>query len=221
MTPGAGSRQGSSARHRARWKATYEQTPYRELPWFDPEPSPQVARAVAERFLPPGARVLDVGCGAGSNVLYLCRTGLHGFGVDISPGAIQAAQARARDEGLTADFRVGDVLALDFPDGAFEGVLDNGCFHTLPVRSRVTYAKEVRRVLRPDGRFVLSWVAREHTGPRGPPHRPSLEEVVRTFEASFLFVRTGFHPPGTERGPAVYDAWLTRRTSAQPPPWSP
>ncbi len=214
-------RRGSSARHRAAWKTTYERTSYQQLPWFDPDPSPQVVRAVAEGFLPPRSSVLDVGCGAGSNVLYLCRTGFRGFGVDISPGAIQAARGRALEGRLTADFRVGDVLALDFPDGKFDGVVDNGCFHTLPVRRRAGYATEIHRVLRPGGSLVLSWVAREHTGARGPSHRPSLEEVTRTFESRFLFVRTAFHPPGTERGLPVYDAWLTRRTSPQPPPWSP
>jgi SAM-dependent methyltransferase len=221
MTPHEAPRRGSSAHHRSMWKATYEETPYRELPWFSPEPSPHLVRAVEEGFLRPRSTVLDVGCGAGSNVLYLSRSGFHGYGVDISPGAVHAAQQRARREGVAADFRVGDVLALDFPDRSFDGLVDNGCFHTLPTRRRGEYAGEIHRVLRPGGSFVLSWVAREHTAARGPRHRLSLEEVTRNFERRFLFVRTAFHPPGTERGPAVYDAWLSRRDRPQPPPWSP
>jgi SAM-dependent methyltransferase len=210
-------RGGSSADHRARWKATYERTPYEQLPWFNPEPSRQVVRAVEEHFLAPGSAVLDVGCGAGSNVLYLCRNGFRGFGVDISPGAIEAARTRARSAGASADFRVGDVLALEFPDRTFGGVIDNGCFHTLPIRRRRDYAKEVGRVLRPGGSFVLSWVAREHTAERGPPHRPSLAEVTGAFEDRFQFLRTEFRPLREDEGPAVYDAWLTRRTVPQPP----
>lgn len=208
---------GSSARHRAMWKATYEETPYRELPWFDPGPSPPVARAVAERFLPPRSSVLDVGCGAGSNVLYLAREGYDSHGIDLSPGAVRSAIARARDEGLAVDVAVGDALDLRFPEGRFEGVIDNGCFHTLPIRRRKEYARQIARVLRPGGAFVLSWVAREHTAARGPPHRPSLEEVARALEPGFLFVRSGFHPAGEDGGPSTYDAWLRRRSEPQPP----
>lgn len=211
-------RRGISARHRASWKATYEETPYTELPWFDPDPSPQVVRAVAEKFLPPGAAVVDVGCGAGSNVLYLAREGFESHGVDLSPGAIRAAEQRARTEGLAVDLRVGDVLDLPFPRARFGGVTDNGCFHTLPLGRRGDYAREVARVLRPGGAFVLSWVAREHTGERGPRHRLSLAEVTRALEERFLFVRAEFHPATEEGAPSVYDAWLTRRTTPQPPP---
>ncbi len=218
MSSGRVVRRGSSAGHRSMWKTTYEETPYDELPWFNPDPSPQVVQAVVEKFLPPRATVLDVGCGAGSNVLYLSRSGFRAVGVDISPGAIQAARSRALREGVSADFRVGDVLDLDFPAGKFGGMIDNGCFHTLPVRRRAGYAREAYRILRPGGSFALSWVAREHTAPRGPRHRPSLQEVTQTFEAGFLFRRTAFHMREEEGAPAIYDAWLTRRVSPQPPP---
>lgn len=217
MTSRTSTHRGSSLNHRRAWAATYDRTPYQELPWFDAGPSHQVAMAVTEKFLPKGAAVLDVGCGAGSNVLYLCRKGFQGFGVDLSPGAVQAAQARASHERIKANFRVGDALNLDFPDRKFGGVVDNGCFHTIPVRRRAAYAREVARVLRPGGSFVLSWVAREHTGARGPPHRPSLEEVTRTFEALFLFVRTEYRARGDVEAPSFYDARLTRRVSPQPP----
>jgi len=199
------------------WRETYERTPYHDLPWYDPGPSPQVARAVEERFLPPGAAVLDVGCGAGSNVLFLARKGLESHGVDLSPGAIRSATDRARSEGVSVDLRVGDVLDLDFPSARFGGVIDNGCFHTLPVRRRPQYAREIARVLAPGGAFVLSWIGREETRARGPPHRPSLEEVSRALEERFLFVRTEFHVRLEEGGPCIYDAWLTRRRTRQPP----
>lgn len=208
---------GSSKESRAQWQATYERTPYDQLPWFDPGPSLGVVRAVEEGFLPMTGAVLDVGCGAGSNVLYLAGLGYRAHGIDLSPGAVVAARARAEREGLKVDVQEGDALALRFADESIDALVDNGCFHTIPIGRRRRYASEVHRVLRPDGRFVLSWVAREHTSERGPPHRPSLREVTELLESRFLFVRTGFRPGGEDDGPSVYFAFLARRTEPYPP----
>ncbi|MFZ0698574.1 MAG: class I SAM-dependent methyltransferase [Thermoplasmata archaeon] len=208
---------GLSVQARAQWKATYEKTHYDQLPWFDPGPSPSTRRAVSERFLPKRGSVLDVGCGAGSNVIFLAQSGYEAHGIDISPGAVAAALERAAQARVRVDVREGDALALPFPDGALDGVIDHGCFHTLPIHRRPDYAAEVQRVLRREGRFVLTWVAREHTGPRGPPHRPSLEEVASVFESRFLFTRTAFQPESEEGGPACYMAFLSRRSTPQPP----
>jgi ubiquinone/menaquinone biosynthesis C-methylase UbiE len=175
-------------------------------------------RAVDESFFPPKGAVLDVGCGAGSNVLWLARKGYEAHGVDLSPGAIRAAGERASEAGLTVDLRVGDALALDFPAARFDALVDHGCFHTLPMARRADYAKEVARVLGPEGRYLLCWVAREYTESMGPPHRPSLHEVTEVFEDRFLFGRTEFRPGSEDEGLPAYAAWLTRRTAPQPPP---
>ena len=197
---------------------TYRTTPYYELPWFDSDPSPQVVRAVDEGFLKPGTAVLDIGCGAGSNVLFLARRGFEAHGIDLSPDAVAAAKDRARAKALSVDVRVGDALAIDAADSRFAGAIDNGCFHGLPVRRRTEYSREVARIVRPGGAFVLSWIGREEERERGPPHRPSLGEVTRAFEDRFLFARTTFHSAEERGGAAVYDAWLVRRTKPQPPP---
>lgn len=218
MLPSRGrSRKGSSAVEKAAWRSVYENTAYDQLPWFDPGPSRGVRLAVEERFLPEKGELLDVGCGAGSNLIFLAERGFAVHGVDLSPGAVEAARERARQAGRAIDVREGDVLALPFADGSFDVAVDNGCFHTIPFSRRERYAKEMYRVLKPDGRFVLSWVAREHTSPRGPPHRPSLLEVTKLLESRFLFVRTGFSPGQEEEGPAAYFAFLSRRSSPYPP----
>lgn len=211
-------KEGSPPEHRLFWESVYAEEPYGALPWFEPGPSASVVEAVTEQFLRPDGPVVDLGCGAGSNVLYLARSGFESHGIDLSPGAVRAAKERARAEGLAVDVRVGDALDLDFPAARFEGAIDHGCFHTLPVARRGDYAREVARVLRPGGAFVLAWVAREHDGPSGPPHRPSLHEVTQAFEELFLFVRSSFHPASDSGSLPTYDAWLSLRRAPQPPP---
>ncbi|HTP53995.1 MAG TPA: class I SAM-dependent methyltransferase [Thermoplasmata archaeon] len=199
------------------WGRTYEKTPYRELPWFSARPYPWVKENVVAGAFRRGSRVLDLGCGAGTNSLFLARSGLRVTGIDLAPGAVDAARARAGKGKVRAEFRVGDVLRLPFTDRAFGGAIDVGCFHTLPVRLRQEYAREVARVLRPEAKLLLSWVAREHQSPMGPPHRPSLEEVTAALEREFLFLRTEFRIGWRDHLPA-YHSVLERRSAPQPPP---
>ena len=199
----------------------YSETPYRDLPWFSPRPYPWVVEAVENRWWHPGASILDVGCGAGTNALYLARSGFKVTGIDLAEGAIAAARVRAQRAGLEVDFRVADALRIPFPKEHFSGAIDVGCFHTLPVTLRRSYSKELARVIRPRGSHALSWVAREHRPALGPPHRPSLEEVADALEEEFLFLRTEYRPSPSGRGGKggfpVYCARLGRRSSSRPP----
>jgi SAM-dependent methyltransferase len=207
---------------RSEWKATYAKTPYRDLPWFSPQPYPWVSEAIRSGWWRSGARILDVGCGAGTNSLALARAGFRVSGIDLAEGAIEAARNRAERANLKIDFQVADALALPFSDGQFGGAIDIGCFHTLPVQLRRAYSKEIARVIHPHRSFVLSWVAREFRGPCGPPHRLSVEEVSQALENEFLFRHTEFRPSASGRpvkgAPAVYCAHLGRRSFPRPPP---
>ncbi len=204
------------------WSRTYATTRYDRLPWFSSTADPWVMEAVKSRSWRKGARVLDVGCGAGTNSLYLARAGYRVSGVDVADGAIAAARARADRAGLAVDFQVADALRLPFPEGSFDGVIDIGCFHTLPLELRRDYSRELYRVLRPGGTYALSWAAREWVGEPGPPHRLSVEEGVQAFEEEFLFQRIEFRGSGERRergaGRRFYCALLRRRSDPRPPP---
>jgi SAM-dependent methyltransferase len=198
------------------WRTRYEKTPYRELPWFSPRPYPWVEKAVRSGAFTPGTRILDIGCGAGTNAIFLARSGFNTSGVDLAPAAILAAQRRAERAKLSIDFREGDALNLPYPRAFFGGLTDVGCYHTIPLELRPAYARELARILRPRGRYVLAWVAREAQMEYGPPHRPSVEETASAFETDFLFRRTEFHAASSSSLTA-YWGLLERRTKPQPP----
>lgn len=98
--------------------------------------------------LPPGARVVDLGCGSGVFTNVLHQRGYRSSGVDLSPSLL--AIARAKFSGI--EFLEGDIERLPFADASFDGVLLSGVLHHLPERSRC--AAEVFRILRPGGKFV-------------------------------------------------------------------
>lgn len=109
--------------------------------------------------LPPGQRLLDIGCGAGQTAIPAARLGHRVVGVDIAENLIDHANARARAEGLDARFDVGDAEALPYADNSFDAVITLIGAMFAPRPDRV--AQEIARVLRPGGRlYMANWTPR-------------------------------------------------------------
>ncbi len=106
--------------------------------------------------IPPGAHVLDVGCGSGAVTREVARRvdrRGRAVGLDPSPALLAVARDLAQDAGLgdCVEFREGDALRLPFPDGSFDVVL---CVTVLSHVPRAEVAiPEMARVLRPGGRL--------------------------------------------------------------------
>jgi SAM-dependent methyltransferase len=112
-------------------------------------------RALVDEFFPqPPARVLDLGCGAGRTTIGLADLGFEVVGLDLSPNLL--AIARRRFEGVP--FHRADAMRLPYRNESYDAALFsyNGidCIH--PLEGRLACLREVHRVLRPGGRFVLS-----------------------------------------------------------------
>jgi ubiquinone/menaquinone biosynthesis C-methylase UbiE len=120
--------------------------------------------------------VLEIAVGTGRNLPYYPRD-IRLTGIDISPAMLAVAQERANELGREVDLRAGDAQALEFPDARFDTVVSTLSLCTIPDDRRAV--AEVRRVLRPGGRFFLL----EHV--RSPVR------VVRVFQRVLdpIFVR--------------------------------
>jgi SAM-dependent methyltransferase len=95
----------------------------------------------------------DVGCGPGHVARYLHERGVQVCGIDLSPVMVD----RARGLTPTIQFRQGDMLALDAPDGAWAGIAAFYSIIHIP-RGDVTRAlREFRRVLTPSGLLLLAF----------------------------------------------------------------
>lgn len=94
----------------------------------------------------PGEQILDLGCGDGQLTVRIAASGAAVMGLDASP--LMAAAARAR--GLVAD--QGKAEQLPYASGSFDAVFSNAALHWIADQDAMM--AQVRRVLRPGGRFV-------------------------------------------------------------------
>lgn len=188
------------------------------MPWDSDEPDRALVATVEAGTIRAG-RTLEVGCGTGTNALWLAAHGFDVLGVDVSPRAIDRARAKMGDGASACRFEVLDFLK-DPLEGPFDFVFDRGCFHVFDspeVRAR--FAALVAGVLAPGGLW-LSLIGSTEGAPRdtGPPRR-SARDVASAVEPALEIVqlRSIHFDPDLEMPPA---AWLclsrVRAVPAQP-----
>jgi SAM-dependent methyltransferase len=141
-------------------------------PWAEdlgyPEELARVPEASAESFagvanpfelgrLEPGERVLDVGCGAGTDSLVAAQmVGPRGHvvGIDMTPEMLDKARRGAEELGANVEFVEADAERLPFPDESFDVVISNGVIDLIPDKDAVF--AELYRVLKPGGRIQVA-----------------------------------------------------------------
>ncbi len=135
-------------------------------------------RLEREGALPkPPALMLELGCGNGQSSYLLAGKGYEVHGIDISTTAVAWARERFAAAGLRGIFHQGTVCRMPvFADCSFDIVLDGSCLHCLIGGDRDLCLAEVRRILRPDGTFVVSTMSGE---PRSDDARARFDPQTR------------------------------------------
>jgi SAM-dependent methyltransferase len=113
-----------------------------------------------------GLHALELGCGAGPNLVWLAQKGLRVSGVDIASNALRLARENLERSGY-AD-RIGELIEgsadkTPFPDNSFDVVIESCVFQHLERSVRLGAFAEVRRVLKKGGLFVGNMLSTGHT----------------------------------------------------------
>ncbi|MDT5066565.1 MAG: hypothetical protein QOK02_2720 [Mycobacterium sp.] len=146
---------------RVDWDGVYRQEgPFAgPPPWNIGEPQPELVALIDAGEI--RGDVLDAGCGHAALALRLAAKGHTVVGVDMSPTAIAAATATAKQHGLAAaSFVCADITTLSGFDGRFSTVMDSTLFHALPLEDRDRYLHAVHRAAVPGARYFVLVFAR-------------------------------------------------------------
>ena len=112
-------------------------------------------------------KVLDLGCGPGLYASRFAHAGLQVTGVDYSRSSIEYARRYASENSLNIHYRYQNYLELDDDNLYDAAFLIYGDFCPLDPLQRSTLLKNVRRALKPNGRFVFDVTTREHRKKHG------------------------------------------------------
>ena len=200
----------------ARWDERYRTG---DTPWNTGRPDEELRRILAEENIRP-CRAVELGCGTGTNALWLAQQGFDVTAVDISPLAVERARERASAAGVAVRFLVADVLEPLALSGPFGFFFDRGCYHVVRRLSVQRYLDTVEHITAPGAlALVLAGNARERLDP-GPPVVTEEElrtEWGRTFEVVKLReFRFDAELPGGVR-PLAWSCLLRRVARGQAP----
>ncbi|MFO7964017.1 MAG: class I SAM-dependent methyltransferase [Desulfobacterales bacterium] len=163
-----------------------------QTPWDTEVTPPEVIEFMENT--PPG-KALDLGCGTGTNAITLALRGWEVTGVDFVGKAIRTARKKAAKAGLDIEFHVADVTDLSFLNGTYDYVLDIGCLFTLEGEDRIRYARNLKRLMKPNGVFMLyAWLPRPR---KKTTWGIAPEEVDALLKPDFIEIRTAI---GEEKG---------------------
>jgi SAM-dependent methyltransferase len=171
-------------------------------PWDqDHVPGELAALVQGPAALAPGLAI-DIGCGTGTQAVYLAQHGWQTTGVDAVPRALAQARRRADATGVSVRWvagDVGDLPALGF-GGGFGLLHDRGCFHDLPAGVLDGYARGVSALAASGATLLLMAFV---PGPRrvGAPTGASEEEIRRRFGPHWDLVSVQSDSGPDPRGP--------------------
>ena len=194
-----------------RWDGVYRRE--RPAPWDVGRPSSKLEAPIRDGTIKPG-RAVELGCGTGTNAVYLAQKGFDVTAIDIAPTALTIARGKARKAGVKVRWLVADVLNLPAL-GEFDFIFDRGCYHGVRRVSAAGYVKTISAISRPGTLLLI--LAGNANEPRhyGPP-RVDETDFVKDFAAAWDFVwlketRLDSRDPKAKGSPWAWSVLLRRR----------
>jgi cyclopropane fatty-acyl-phospholipid synthase-like methyltransferase len=168
-------------REKKNWDKRYDN---KETPWDTGMPEIALINLIS-RWPKVISRVLEVGCGTGTNAVWLAEQGLEVTALDFSEKALALAKKRCAKHEVQCRLIKADFLTCT-PTVQYDLLFDRGCFHSIQEEeARQSFVRQAAIHLKADG-FWLSLIGNKDqiSNAKGPP-RMSAAEICTTVEPAF------------------------------------
>jgi len=187
------------------------------MPWAHEKPDFNLVEMVEHWPVKP-CKALEIGCGTGTDAIWLAQNGFDVTAVDAVEVPIRLAREKAEKSKTNVQFHVLDFLNENLDTTPFDFVFDRGYFHSYRTQSkRNRLAKRVAGVL-VEGGLWLSLSGSCDSPPRqtGPPMR-SAKNIVDAVEKYFeiLLIKSGYFG-NEQKNPAKIWVCLLKKRSSSP-----
>ncbi len=155
--------------------------------WDKGVPSSHLKAAIEGGEIKPQHAVV-LGCGTGTNAIYLAKKGFDVTAIDIAPTALSLAQEKAEKADVKVRWLLADVLAPPADLETFDFIFDRGCYHGVRRGNAQGYVKTLKRLSRPGTNILILAGNANEERHYGPP-RVEEEELRSDFSSAFDLVR--------------------------------
>jgi SAM-dependent methyltransferase len=199
--------------------------PYRDMSkglavWDTGRTSSELKNVVEEKTIRP-CRAVELGCGTGTDSVYLAGKGFEVTAIDIAPTALSMAEQKAEKAGVKVEWLLADVLRAPELE-PFDFLYDRGCYHAVRRDYPKEYVAAVRRLTRQGGRILILAGNAKEDSPEwfaGPP-RVTEKEIRDDFAEGFKLLslrEIRFDPtPPRSQGALAWSVLLERTERAAP-----
>jgi SAM-dependent methyltransferase len=149
------------------------------------KPSSELQRVLKEGWFQPG-RMLEIGCGTGTNAVFLAAQGFDVTAVERDQEALEQAKAKASTAGVSIRFIESDVLQLPDLGPLFSFIFGRGVYHALRLQNRFHCWEVLARVTQPGGFYLALEPSANVRDPRFRP-RSAIAHYELCLEAAPLF----------------------------------
>lgn len=114
-------------------------------------------------------KILDLGCGTGRHLIYLAKSGLDVYGIDIAEEGIKLSRKWLKDENLKADLKIGSMYEkLPYEDNFFDAIVSIQALHHEKIVNVRKAIREAERILKPGGLVFMTFYKRKFRKSYGP-----------------------------------------------------